>query len=73
MNRTQNSKLAQSNGNLFKSVKEETLYDMINFKGMVTPKDTKRGNANSCIRGSDEFAKVLALNDSKMEEPSRNS
>jgi hypothetical protein len=47
MNRTQNSKLAQSNGNLFKSVKDETLYDMINFKGMVTPKDTKRGNANS--------------------------
>jgi len=70
MNRTSlaSKSLAQSNGNLFKSVKDETLYDMINFKGVITPKDTKRGNA---IKDQDAFAKVLALNDSKLE--SRNS
>ena len=47
MNRTSlvSKSLAQSNGNLFKSVKDETLYDMINFKGVITPTDTKRGNS----------------------------
>ena len=40
---------------------------MINFRGVITPKDKKRGNHNNNNKEQEEFTKVLALNESKIE------
>lgn len=38
--------LAHSNGNLIKSVKDETFYDVTNYRAVITPKDKNRDNSN---------------------------